>query len=199
MPKVFPGYKEKAMKTIIEAGAHVFFEKGYHLTRMDDIAERMGVSKGAIYQYFNSKEQLFFDVVDFFMKTRKDEVMSILLSDDPMWIASPEFFEMKIERALQTRAFGLDLFLEASRNETLREKIAEMSQKSYEEFLGHFEDLKKKRVFKKNVDVGVIWRGVVALRDGLISSILLGGNTSEAKETWVKITTLLLREVLTER
>ncbi|MFW9926086.1 MAG: hypothetical protein ACFFDM_04885, partial [Candidatus Thorarchaeota archaeon] len=145
------------------------------------------------------KEQLFFDVMDFFMKTRKDEVMSILLSDDPMWIASPEFFEMKIERALQTRAFGLDLFLEASRNEILREKIAEMFKKSYEDFLRHFEDLKKKGVFKKDADVGVIWRGIVALRDGLISSIFLGGNTLDAKETWVKTTTLLLREVFIER
>ena len=187
------------MKSIIETGAYVFVERGYHQTRMEDIAEKLGVSKGAIYQYFKSKEHLFYEVIDFFLKSRKDEVMSIILSDDPMKIASAEFFEMKIERVLQTRASGFDLFLEASRNDTLRERIAEIYQKSYDEFIRHVEDMKKKGLIKRDADVGVIWRGIVALRDGLISSILLGADSSDVKETWVKITAILLKEVLIER
>jgi AcrR family transcriptional regulator len=37
----------------------VFSEKGYHDATMDDIAERIGVSKAALYQYFESKEDLY--------------------------------------------------------------------------------------------------------------------------------------------
>ena len=198
MPKVVPEYKEKAKRNIIETGAQVFLEKGYHKTKMDDIAERLGVSKGAIYQYFRSKEQLFFDVMDFFMHLRKDEVMSIILSEDPMRIASADFIEMKIERALQTQSFGLDLFLEAARNDPLRERMAEVLQKSYDEFIELIADLKERGIFKRDVDVGIIWRGIIALRDGLINSILLGAKVSDVKETWVKITTMLLEEVLVE-
>jgi len=193
-----PEYKEKARRSIIEAAIQVFTEKGYHKTKMDDIAEKLGVSKGAIYQYFKSKEQLFFEVIKVFLKYRKDEVMSIILSDNPMRIASAEFIDMKIERALQTQSFGLDLFLEAARNESLRERMAETYQKAIDEFIGHIEDLKEKGVFKKDADVGVIWRGVVALRDGLISSLVLGAKASDVKETWVKITNILLKEVLAE-
>jgi AcrR family transcriptional regulator len=198
VPKVVPEYKEKARRSIIESAAQVFTEKGYHKTKMDDIAEKLGVSKGAIYQYFKSKEQIFVEVIDFFMQFKKDEVMSIILSDNPMRIASAEFLEMKIDRALQTQSFGLDLFLEAARNESLRERMAEKYQKIYDEFIGHTEELKEKGVIKKDAEVGVVWRGIVALRDGLISSILLGVNVSEVIETWVKITNMLLKEVLVE-
>jgi AcrR family transcriptional regulator len=156
----------------------------------------LGVSKGAIYQYFKSKDQLFFDVMDFFVQFRNDEVLSIILSDDPMRIASSEFIEMKIQRALQTQSFGQDLFLEAARNDKFRKRMAEMYQKWYDEFLGHAEDLKEKGVFKKDADVGVVWRGIVALRDGLISSLLLGAKALDVKETWVKIVNMLLKEVL---
>lgn len=196
MPKVVPEYKEKARRSIIEAAAHVFTEKGYHKTKMDDIAERLGVSKGAIYQYFKSKEHLFFDVIKFFFQSRKDEVMSIILSDNPMRIASAEFIKMKIERALQTQSFGLDLFLEAARNESLRTRMAGILQTGYDEFLGHIENLKGKGIIKKDADVGVTWRGIVALRDGLISSLILGAKASDVEETWVKITNMLLKEVL---
>ncbi|MFW9788150.1 MAG: TetR/AcrR family transcriptional regulator, partial [Candidatus Thorarchaeota archaeon] len=56
MPRVVPEYKEKARHRIIEAGASMFTQRGFHGTSMDDIAEVLGVSKGAVYQYFKSKK-----------------------------------------------------------------------------------------------------------------------------------------------
>ncbi len=176
----------------------MFMERGYYKTKMDDIAEALGVSKGAIYQYFRSKEQLFFDVMEYILQYRKDELISIILSDKPMRIATSEFFEMKISRSFQTRTLGFDLFFEAARNEKLRERMTDIYEKAYSEFLSHIENLKKKGVIKKTADVGVIWRGLVALRDGLISSILLGADVSDAKKTWERVATILLREVLAE-
>jgi hypothetical protein len=105
---------------------------------------------------------------------------------------------MKIERALETQSFGLDLLLEAARNESLRIRIAEVLQKSYEDFLKQIESLKERGVLRKDAEVAAIWRGLIALRDGLISSILLGAKISDVKETWVMITRMLLKEVLAE-
>ena len=59
MPKVVPEYKEEARSRILNAANKVFAEKGYHEATMEDIAKRLGVSKGAIYLYFSSKEDLF--------------------------------------------------------------------------------------------------------------------------------------------
>ncbi len=43
-----------------------FYEKGFAAARMEDIARRAGLSKGALYLYFDSKEALFEAVVDTF-------------------------------------------------------------------------------------------------------------------------------------
>lgn len=44
---------------ILQAAMTVFAEKGFAATRMDDIAARAGVTKGTIYLYFESKEEVF--------------------------------------------------------------------------------------------------------------------------------------------
>ncbi len=44
---------------ILDAAMTVFAEKGYAAARMDDIAARAGVTKGTIYLYFQSKEDVF--------------------------------------------------------------------------------------------------------------------------------------------
>jgi AcrR family transcriptional regulator len=196
MPRVVPEYKEQAKQRIIEAGARVFAERGYHQTRMDDIADALDVSKGAIYQYFKSKNQLFFEVVEFFLEARKDEILTIIMSEDLMQIARAEFFEMKVSRSLQTRSFGFDLLFEAAKNEKLRAKMTEVYERSYREFLQHIESMKNQGKIKRDADVGVVWRGLVALRDGLIMSILLGADVSDTKRTWVHVATSLLEQVL---
>ncbi|QWW69899.1 TetR/AcrR family transcriptional regulator [Rhizobium sp. WYJ-E13] len=44
---------------ILEAAFEEFVERGYIATRVEDIAARVGVTKGTIYVYFETKEQLF--------------------------------------------------------------------------------------------------------------------------------------------
>lgn len=51
--------KEARPGEILEAAFDVFSEKGFAAARLDDIATRAGVSKGALYLYFETKEALF--------------------------------------------------------------------------------------------------------------------------------------------
>jgi TetR/AcrR family fatty acid metabolism transcriptional regulator len=50
-----PGKRE----LILRAAVKVFSSKGYHNTRMEEIAAAAGIGKGTIYEYFSSKLQLF--------------------------------------------------------------------------------------------------------------------------------------------
>ena len=43
---------------IIDAAMKLFLEKGYETTTMQDIVETSGMSKGAIYHYFQSKQEI---------------------------------------------------------------------------------------------------------------------------------------------
>ncbi len=51
--------KDARPQEILEAALASFAEKGFAATRMEDIAERAGVTKGTIYLYFESKEAVF--------------------------------------------------------------------------------------------------------------------------------------------
>src|SRR5215218_10567990 len=49
---------------IVTAALDLFVEKGFASTRMDEIAKRAGVTKGTVYLYFPSKDDLFRAVVE---------------------------------------------------------------------------------------------------------------------------------------
>jgi TetR/AcrR family fatty acid metabolism transcriptional regulator len=45
-------------RTLLDAAVRVFARKGYHASRVSDIAEEAGVAHGLLYHYFDSKEDL---------------------------------------------------------------------------------------------------------------------------------------------
>ncbi|GBD07402.1 Fatty acid metabolism regulator protein [bacterium HR21] len=49
---------------LLEAAATVFARKGYHATRIAEIAHAAGVAKGTVYEYFPTKEELFYALLD---------------------------------------------------------------------------------------------------------------------------------------
>ena len=51
--------KDARPAELLDAALDVFFEKGFAAARLEDIAARAGVSKGTVYLYFNSKEDVF--------------------------------------------------------------------------------------------------------------------------------------------
>ncbi len=55
--------KEARPAEIIAAALDSFAERGFAGTRLDDIAARAGVTRGTLYLYFSSKEELFKAVV----------------------------------------------------------------------------------------------------------------------------------------
>jgi len=60
MPRVTPPDRRAKL---LDAAAAAFVEHGFQRTQMDDIAERLGVSKGTIYRTFDSKDALFAAVI----------------------------------------------------------------------------------------------------------------------------------------
>ncbi len=61
-PRVSKEHKLMMQEKILTASMTLFSRKGYHETSMDDIVKESGFSKGAIYGYFKSKEDLFFEL-----------------------------------------------------------------------------------------------------------------------------------------
>ena len=59
---------------ILEAAIAVFAEKGFHVARISDIADRAGVADGTIYLYFKHKEDILLSIFE----EKMDELMAEL-------------------------------------------------------------------------------------------------------------------------
>lgn len=74
-------HPEETVQKIMDAGAQLFIQKGYDGATLQDIMDATGLSKGAIYHHFKSKEDIFIRICD-----RIGEENARLLSsvrDDP--------------------------------------------------------------------------------------------------------------------
>jgi AcrR family transcriptional regulator len=53
----------RTRRAIVDAALAQFEDRGFHATSIDDIATAVGISRAALYQYFESKEQLFIELL----------------------------------------------------------------------------------------------------------------------------------------
>ncbi len=80
--------KEQYRSEILHVAAQVFARHGFHLTTMEAVAEECGWSKGTLYLYFKSKEDLFFSI----LIEKTDQFSITLLSE----LTSSQSIEGKI-------------------------------------------------------------------------------------------------------
>ena len=80
--------KEDRPQEITEAALAAFAKNGYAATKVDEVAKRAGVSKGLLYLYFKTKEDLFKAVIRSFVVPKIDELTAIIDSSE---LSSEEF------------------------------------------------------------------------------------------------------------
>ena len=60
--------KKQKRERILEAAEKLFSQKSYHEVMMEDVAKMINVAKGTVYNYFTSKEELYFSIMSFRME-----------------------------------------------------------------------------------------------------------------------------------
>lgn len=74
-------YPEETVRKILDTAERLFIEKGYDRTSLQNIIEETGLSKGAIYHHFTSKEDIFYYVCD--RIGQRNAAVLLLVRDDP--------------------------------------------------------------------------------------------------------------------
>ncbi|MGG4455701.1 TetR family transcriptional regulator [Brevibacillus porteri] len=64
-PKVSDEYKTKKKIELLHAAKRVFITKGYTRATMQDVMDEAGVSRGALYAYFDNLEHLYLELLQF--------------------------------------------------------------------------------------------------------------------------------------
>lgn len=78
----FQRRKEDRPAEITEAAMGAFAEKGFAATKVEDVAKRAGVSKGLLYLYFKTKEDLFKAVIRNFISPKIDALTDMVEDTD---------------------------------------------------------------------------------------------------------------------
>jgi len=159
---------------IIEAAARVFAQKGYAGSSVADIAVKAEIGKGTIYAYFDSKEDLFFAVFEWFIlqtgtaakvsvshlggsATQRLEVLSDSIMG--MWDEIQDVFTLTIE------------FWAASSSSQIRDRFKEAFRRMYNEFRGLVVALIRDGIergeFRSDVDSASIAAALVGTWDAL--------------------------------
>lgn len=119
--------KEKRRNEILSAGLDLFIRKGYAATKINDIAEQVGMSVGLLFHYFDSKEKLYEELITLGI----EGPMSIM---DSSGMEPLEFFEHTAEKIfhyIQTGSFSARMFVlmsQAFYNEAAPQSIRDMLQ-----------------------------------------------------------------------
>lgn len=186
MPRVVPEYKEEARNRILESASQVFTEKGYRQATMDDVAKKLGVSKGALYLYFAGKEELF----EAICRKAPVALKEILYSSfgektDPVESAN-EFFDKMLKYYGSNPGLSFEILSEASHNSALR-KVLKKNQDEYAEILkGFLEQLRKMRVVGDDLDLRSLAYALVALWNGMETILVAGLPAPEARSAWLE-------------
>jgi len=182
MPRVVPEYKEKARDRIVEAAHEVFSEKGYHYATMDDIAERIGVSKAALYQYFESKEDLYRAIL-----TARYRNMTYMISSKLTGGSFAECCQEFLENLIKHSSglgLGFEVLSEASRNPALAKVSREYYRETAEAIEECLEEWKKRGSLRKDFDAHLFAKGLVALYDGMMVHLAIGTEASEVRKVF---------------
>ena len=185
MPKVIPDYKERARNSILDAAAAEFSEKGYRKTTMDDIARRIGVSKGALYLYFDSKEVLLVSLGERLVSTISNEVESLFEEGVQLERISKNAFD-SIYRMIQSwyPSIVLDLAYEAPNSAKIRRLMRKYTDETATRLMGFLEERKKTGEIRRDVDTKAVAYGFITLQRGYTIFLSLGASKSQVKQSW---------------
>jgi AcrR family transcriptional regulator len=163
--------REETRQRIADAALPVFARSGYERATVDEIVREAGYSKGAFYVHFESKEDLFWAMLEERI-LRQQESFRQALDDTRSAEANIQALLTTIFTIFRKDAMWSALFIEfvahAARNEKVRERLASM----YQNWRGFtVETLKQGRELgqiRKDLDVDFIATVLIALIEGMI-------------------------------
>jgi AcrR family transcriptional regulator len=188
VPKVTQEYKREVRERILSAAEKLFSSKGYYDTSMDEIVAESRLSKGAIYSYFKSKEDLFVALHE----KELEESITVLTST----FAPGDSARTKLEKIIGT-AFGS--MVNASKNScrislefnVAAPRIRSVQRRREEHFMALHRFLAEiikegveKKEFRSDVDPNQTALILLAMADGLS----LDWATTNLKFDWKTLT-----------
>lgn len=179
-------YKIEVKSKIVESALIAFSKYGYDKTRMDDIAETARVSKGTLYLYFRSKEELFYAISETNILRLKEQLSTLMATRKEELISNAEKFYENFhnEMGQDFEKVFFEIIAESARNPRLKRMLYEHRLRTIDIVTEYLNLQVEKDLFAKDVDTKAISAGLVSLFNGLSISKVSGMSESSNKQAW---------------
>lgn len=187
---------EETRTKITDAAIKLFSNAGYNKASVDDICAEAGISKGAFYHHFKSKQELFLALLDGWLNAIDSAI------EASKNLSAPETF-MQMTTAFpyifETAGDGLPMFLEFWLQASRDKKIWDASIAPYRRYHQYFTSLIKKGVDEGSfveVDPELASRMIVSTAMGLLLQSLLDPKGADWEKVARDSTALLIDSLL---
>jgi AcrR family transcriptional regulator len=159
-----------ARERLLDAAAQVFAERGYRAASVEDIASAAGVTKGAVYWSFESKEDLFFALMEERVDRRARELMGVT-EHAPREIETAPLISRGISSIVDEQQALVLLIQEywavAVRDEELRERYVQR-QRALRDHLAHALEARHRTTgVPLAISAELLATGIIGLATGL--------------------------------
>jgi AcrR family transcriptional regulator len=196
--------REQKKTAILDASARVFARKGYAGTVMKDIAVEAGIGKGTIYEYFPSKEDLFFAVFEWYVD-HMDQQAHIQISGLVGSTAEKLYMLTRsmMKAGMETRdIFSLSMeFWAASASSPRRDRFRHAMRDVYVRFRKIFNTLLREGMERGEFHADLPVEAISAVLVGSCDSLFLQmwfDETFDPESTACRFMTTFLRGISTE-
>lgn len=193
-PKVTSQHREEIRGRILQSAIECFSKNGFDRTRMDEISLSADVSKGTLYNYFKSKEDLFHALCDDSLELLKIQLDKLFISSKNDLISNAELFYenfQKIQKEGTTEVF-FEAISESPRNPKLQEILFRHRMKIFKVVENYLQLQIEKGFLRGDTNTEFVASGLVSLFDGISAGSLLGMPEEFNKKVWaVTIRTIL--------
>jgi len=83
-PRALSGVDPSVPQRLITAATRLFAEKGYESTSVQDVVAAAGVTKGAMYHYFGSKDDLLYEIYARVLRMQTERLEKVASSEAPL-------------------------------------------------------------------------------------------------------------------
>jgi len=192
MPRIIPEYREEVRKKIIGTAYHLFLKRGYRGTTMDSIAEALGVTKPALYQYFPGKEELYAAVAE----QGRQELTGILersYRNRDIRGGSEALFDALSVYAPNFQGMYAEMMLIAPHNERIRRILEDDLREDLRVIEGFISSQQGTGYVSSRLDARVLAVACHAMINGLLLDIIAGMDRQEARKIWITTVEALLK------
>jgi len=202
-PKVTLEYKQEIREKILDAAETLFSRKGYYDTSMDEIVGESNLSKGAIYGYFKSKEELFAALQERDLSASLAEIKESFSPDDSASVklekAANIVFSVLVGKSKQACRMSLEFGVAAPRIKSLMQRQDDRYDVVHRLIKEIVEEGIRTGEFRSDIDVDVTASILVAVVDGLVLHWATTSHSLNWKKLEEHVRLVILKGLLTRR